>query len=175
MKLNREQMREQRTAGKHVGTANFLRRFDAVEVAGQTPRHLVAQLQLWHGGEKGDAFLAKKALLSLFSSEPRIAEVWQHAPDKRRAQFILPEEFTSNMKSARVVLWWDWRVKKLRPAVYCPNAKTAQYVMAALGDLRACPCCDKLFVPDREDQRYCTTKCSGRFRKQKQREKGKTR
>jgi hypothetical protein len=164
-KLTPEQIRD----GRYSGTANFLRRFEPVEAITQTPSDLIAKLHLWQSHETTDTYLGNKALDKLFASDKRIAEAYKHGPPERIAPAILPEEFSRAMKSARLVLWFYWRAKRLRPAVYCPTLKCARYVMAALGDLRCCPCCDKAFIPDRLDQKYCTTKCSGRFRKQKQR------
>lgn len=83
----------------------------------------------------------------------------------------LPQEFTSAMKSARVVLWYDWKKRRFQPAVYCKNLTTALYVLAALQELHACPACSKPFMQERTDQEYCSIRCRERFRQQRRREK----
>jgi hypothetical protein len=170
-KLTREQIRER----KYAGTANFERRFEVVEAVVGAPAELVAKLQLWQSHKTQDSYLSDKALDQLFASDPRIAAAYKQGPRDRIAPTILPEEFSRVLKSARLVLWWDWRKKKLRPAVSCPTLKCAQYVAAVLGDLRACPSCDKPFRPDRPDQEYCSIQCRERFRKQRQRANSKLR
>jgi hypothetical protein len=91
------------------------------------------------------------------------------------AQFTIAPEFTRRMKSVRLILWWNLRnsireaemPERLEAGILCPDQTAALFVRAALGDLRACPCCDNPFLPDRPDQQYCTTACRERFRKRR--------
>lgn len=163
---------------KYDGVANFFGKFDQ-RVAIVGPEHLkseskrfIAATQLRDAHESGDAFSIHAALDSFYASEPRIAEVWKRAPVERVAPSNLPTEFTEHMARARLVLWWHFKRKRFQPAVYCPTLRVAQYVLAALRDLRACPFCDKLFVPYRPDQFYCSIHHRESFRKRRQRAKG---
>jgi hypothetical protein len=82
------------------------------------------------------------------------------------------------MSSARIVLWWvesfDGRsVRRLIPAIYCPDLKTALYVWEAMGERRVSVClgCGDLFVPDRPNELYHDRNCGDRHRHRRQRNK----
>jgi predicted nucleic acid-binding Zn ribbon protein len=132
--------------------------------------------RVWDLPSSGDLFPALPQSLrkQLFAISP---ETWQ--PRKAQKSDILdqaprwhlPKEFTAAMKSARLVLWYDWKRKRFLPAIYCPNLTTALYVLASLQELHACPACNKPFVQIRTDQEYCSIACRERFRQQRRREK----
>jgi len=59
----------------------------------------------------------------------------------------------------RLVLWWSG--KRFRPALYCPDVKSALYAyvltrVSASGGLGVCPFCGILFRKVRSDQNYCS-------------------
>jgi hypothetical protein len=77
------------------------------------------------------------------------------------ARWLLSYEVSMEFKRARLVLWWTGQ--KFRPALWCPDMKTAFYSRVLLGvvsgkGLCICPKCGVLFVQDRPDQTYCTIK-----------------
>jgi hypothetical protein len=87
--------------------------------------------------------------------------------ETRGAQFELPREFSRVIKSARLVLWFNWKRKQFQPAIFCKDRKTAMFVRAVLRDMRACPCDDKIFTPERPDQEYCSIACRERYRQRR--------
>jgi hypothetical protein len=73
--------------------------------------------------------------------------------------WLLSYELSTALWDARFVLWWTNQT--FRPAVWCPNMKTAFYARALLDvvggkGIRICPHCGELFIQDRPDQDYCT-------------------
>ncbi len=90
---------------------------------------------------------------------------------KRAAEWWLPKEITRHMKRAKFVLWWNWKRKRFQPAIFCPDVRTAQYVRAALDQARVCPNDDRPFIPEREDQEYCSIRCRETFRQRRRRSK----
>jgi hypothetical protein len=48
---------------------------------------------------------------------------------------------------------------RLLPALYCPDWKTAAFVLTFMGRVRACanPKCRAVFVPPTDKEHYCTT------------------
>jgi hypothetical protein len=72
---------------------------------------------------------------------------------------LLSYELSTALWDARFVLWWTSRT--FRPAVWCPDMKTAFYARALLDvvggkGIRTCPHCGEWFTQDRPDQDYCT-------------------
>lgn len=69
------------------------------------------------------------------------------------------EAVSQPLHNAQVVLWWF--NGEFRPAIYCPDAKTALYVhtflLAPAGGLgfRICPYDGEQFFQDRPNQEYC--------------------
>jgi hypothetical protein len=54
------------------------------------------------------------------------------------------------IESARLVMWLS--DSGFVPALYCPDWKTAAYVMAFIGRIRTCPKCGEIYVGDED---YC--------------------
>lgn len=59
------------------------------------------------------------------------------------------------LENARLVMWRG-EGERLIPAVYCPDLKTAAFVTLYLGGVRICPRCKQPFVPEKDNQAYCT-------------------
>jgi hypothetical protein len=60
------------------------------------------------------------------------------------------------VQKARLVAWWPYKPERLlSPAVYCPDLKTAAFVLMFMGGVRVCPKCRVSFIPSRDNQGYC--------------------
>lgn len=73
--------------------------------------------------------------------------------------WLLSYELSTALWDARFVLWWTNGA--FRPAVWCPDMRTAFYARALLDvvggkGIRICPHCGDLFIQDRPDQNYCS-------------------
>ena len=94
-------------------------------------------------------------------------------PYVKTAPFMNAAEFTKRMKRCHLVLWLNTKRERLEPGILCTNLETALFVRGALRDLRACPCCDNPFLPNRPDQTYCSLRCRERHRKRRERARSK--
>jgi len=173
------------TGQRYSGAANFLGKLDKVVIAGSPDlpheellkeaakrKRYIATVLLWNAHTTRNARAARLALEKLYG--PVVAKAWSQPPAdiaEQAARWNLPQEMSTHMKRAKFVLWHNWREKRFVPALYCPDVVTALYALAALRELRACPACDKPFIPIREDQEYCSIPCRERFRQQRRREK----
>jgi hypothetical protein len=59
-------------------------------------------------------------------------------------------------QSARLVIWFSEKEGRFLPALYCPDWKTAAFVMTFLGRIRVCPKCTTIFIPSADNVDYCT-------------------
>jgi hypothetical protein len=80
---------------------------------------------------------------------------------RQDAKWLLSYTVSMEFKEARLVLWWS--DQKFRPALWCPDMKTAYYSRILLGvvggkGFGVCPKCGVLFVRNRPDQTYCMVK-----------------
>jgi hypothetical protein len=78
---------------------------------------------------------------------------------KADPRVLLSYVLSNELRDARLVLWWADR--RFRPALWCPNVKTAFYARVLLGvvggkGFAVCPHCGNGFVQDRPDQEYCS-------------------
>jgi hypothetical protein len=137
----------------------------------------VTQLRAAHeSGNKYEIDQAFRKMLAARSDDPalreRIAEFWASTPQVPDAALVnLPPALSQEMSAARLVLWWNNRRKQFLPAIFCPDYRAALFVQVAMNDLRACPDCDKPFIPDRPDQEYCSVRCRERHRQRRRRDK----
>jgi hypothetical protein len=74
-------------------------------------------------------------------------------------KWLLSTQVSEELSSVRLVLWWSG--KQFRPALYCPDPKSALYTFvlmktAAGRGWGVCPFCGIFFVQTRSDQNYCT-------------------
>jgi hypothetical protein len=58
-------------------------------------------------------------------------------------------------QNARLVLWFSQKDERSLPALYCPDWKTAAFLMTFLGRIRVCPKCSKIFIPSADNVDYC--------------------
>ena len=98
------------------------------------PKHMVEQIARSYGLDS--SFYAK--------ADPRV---------------LLSYVLSNELRGARLVLWWA--VQKFRPALWCPDIRTAFYARVLLGVIGGkgfgvCPHCGGGFVQDRPDQEYCS-------------------
>jgi len=63
---------------------------------------------------------------------------------------------TDMFQSARLVIWFSEEEGRFLPALYCPDWKTAAFVMTFLGRIRVCPKCTRIFIPSADNVDYCT-------------------
>jgi hypothetical protein len=141
---------------------------------GSNWQRFVATVQIRDGHENGDSYSIRNALSKLRGN--KFTESWRLTLGLRSFPVLgLPTDFARAMKRSQIVLWWTTDRMRLEPAIFCETLNTAMYVKAALRYLRACPCCDQPFVPDRPDRQFCTVPCRERFRKRRQRANSKSR
>jgi hypothetical protein len=57
-------------------------------------------------------------------------------------------------QNARLIQWQP-NEGLLMPALYCPDLKTAKFVLLVMGRLRVCPKCKEIFSPKTDNQDYC--------------------
>jgi hypothetical protein len=143
----------------------------------------IAATQLRAAHESGNKYEIDSAFRKLLAALPeksgddpamreRITEFWSAVPWSAKAAPVnLPPALSHEMSDAHLVLWWNSRRKQFLPAIFCPDYKTAMFAQVALKDLRACPDCDKSFIPDRPDQLYCSIPCRERHRQRRRRDK----
>jgi hypothetical protein len=58
--------------------------------------------------------------------------------------------------SAQLVVWWSEKERHFMPALYCPDWKTAAFLLAFMKHFRECPKCHTVFVPSADNVDYCT-------------------
>lgn len=89
---------------------------------------------------------------------PRIGgSIVSYADKWARARWDYPSVMSNALQNARLVMWCPYKGERLlSPAVYCPNWKTAAFVMTFMGSIRVCPKCERVFVPTADNVDYCT-------------------
>ncbi len=93
---------------------------------------------------------AEKIALDLSTLGPRSS-----ADEK----WLLSTYFSEALDSVRLVLWWSGY--EFRPALYCPDLKSALYTFVLMRVVAGrgwgvCPFCGLFFVQTRSDQNYCS-------------------
>ncbi|MGO9777599.1 MAG: hypothetical protein ACLPM3_13525 [Terracidiphilus sp.] len=66
---------------------------------------------------------------------------------------------TAIFQSARFVMWFSEKDGRFLPALYCPDWRTAAFVVLFMGRVRVCPKCSTVFVPSAGNVDYCTPAC----------------
>jgi hypothetical protein len=92
----------------------------------------------------------------------KLEHFWGLRPGPRASKdpgWLLSYVISMELREARLVLWW--KGKTFRPALWCPDMKTAFYARVLLDvvggkGFRMCPHCGAWFVQDRADQTYCS-------------------
>jgi hypothetical protein len=101
-----------------------------------------------------------------FKPDPQLPEEWALELSFARVgeedeKYLLSSRLSDALDSVRLVLWWSG--KRLTPALYCPEPKSALYTyvltrVSAGEKFGICPFCGVLFLKQRRDQVYCTLK-----------------
>ena len=78
---------------------------------------------------------------------------------RKDSGWLLSYVLSAELSAARLVLWWTG--EKFKPALWCPDMKTAFYARVLLGILGGkgfciCPHCGVWFIQDRPDQLFCS-------------------
>jgi len=133
---------------------------------------MIGTFQLRVALEVGDSYAIGRALARVYPPERLKRSSGKYTIEKM-ARISLSEQFAEEMKRCRPVLWLDAKTNELNSGILCRDPKSAIFVRAAIGDLRACPYCSEIFRPDRPDQIYCTIPHRENFRKQRFRAKAK--
>lgn len=105
----------------------------------------------------GDFFEFPKLLLDIAAAN-RVS-LKRSGTDWRYSAFVNYSRLIADMfKSARLVMWFSEKESRLLPALYCPDWKTAAFVVTFMGRLRVCanPRCNEVFVPSTDKEHYCT-------------------
>lgn len=72
---------------------------------------------------------------------------------------------TRALRNSRFVVWCSLeKYRRVLPALFCKDLKTAIYAMRIAGPLRFCPNCDLPFVPAAENVIYYPSECRERYR-----------
>ncbi len=92
------------------------------------------------------------------------------------ARWEYSQQMSTCLQGARLVMWCEGKGKgPICPGVYCPDLKTAAFVMRYVGGIRVCPQCERPFVPKKETQVCCTAAHGVRFRTARSRRNAKLR
>lgn len=59
-------------------------------------------------------------------------------------------------QSARLVVWCPEGEVRFMPALYCPDWKTAAFLLVFMKRFRECPKCQNIFVPAADNVDYCS-------------------
>jgi hypothetical protein len=81
-------------------------------------------------------------------------------------RFDYSQLVTRVFEAARLVMWSPEKSKNFTPAVFCPDWRTAAFVIAFLGNILVCPICNRLFASTGK-KIYCTTKCQNSHRQRR--------
>lgn len=71
-------------------------------------------------------------------------------------RFIYSSSMTNLLRDARLVMWCSDKEERFLPGIYCPDWKTAAFVVSFMDHLRVCPKCGDPFSPKTDNQDYCT-------------------
>jgi len=116
--------------------------------------------QLMRAYEARDARALEDALKNVQPWVPRIPgeeSVNADADKWEGARWDYSSLMSNAIQDARLVTWWPGNKAPLvSPGIYCPDWKTAAYVMLLMGTIRVCPKCGNPFVPKTDNQDYCT-------------------
>jgi len=86
-------------------------------------------------------------------------ELYTLRPGEADEKILLSARVSEALGSVRLVLWWSGT--KFRPALYCPDLKSALYTFVLMKTVAGqswgvCPFCGLLFVKSRRNQDYCS-------------------
>jgi hypothetical protein len=136
--------------------------------------------QLEHAYGARDERELQESLRKVYPWVPRIMgsrEVSNPKADKwAGARWDYSSLMTNALQNARLIMWFPYRGDRLSsPAVYCPEWRTAAFVMTFMGSIRVCPKCNNPFVPSADNVNYCTPAHGVAYRTARSRWKAKQR
>jgi hypothetical protein len=107
----------------------------------------------------------------------RTASFKQTGIDRRYSGFLNYSRLIADkFRAAQLVMFASERQGRLIPALYCPDWKTAAFVVTFMGRLRVCPKCNAVFIPPTEKDYYCPgTKHGAAYRTARSRWRAKQR
>jgi len=70
------------------------------------------------------------------------------------AEWLYSRLMNNLIQNARLVLWRREKAL-LMPGLYCPDLKTAAFVMTVMDHIRVCPKCNEMFIPSAGNVEYC--------------------
>ncbi|MBZ5667548.1 MAG: hypothetical protein LAO30_23495 [Acidobacteriia bacterium] len=79
--------------------------------------------------------------------------------NRRYSGFVNYSRLIANMfERARLVMLFSEKDGRFLPALYCPDWKTAAFVVTFTGRVRVCanPKCNAPFIPSTDKEHYCT-------------------
>jgi hypothetical protein len=143
-----------------------------------TPKELslyVGAVQLKQALEAGDEWALQSASdkvrpwIGDFAEFPNIlleidtaakrASIKRTGTNRRYSAFVNYSRLLANaFERTRLVMWYSEKNSRLMPALYCPDWKTAAFVVTFMGRVRVCanPKCNAVFVPLTDKEHYCT-------------------
>jgi hypothetical protein len=80
-------------------------------------------------------------------------------------QYPISRLFTEGVEDAKFVLWIWEKEKRLVPALWCRNVRTAVLLQVLISlesksrTIVVCPRCNEMFMQGRPDQDYCSASC----------------
>jgi hypothetical protein len=74
--------------------------------------------------------------------------------DWARARSLYADLISELTQNVRLILWQPER-GQLMPALFCPDLKSAQFVLLLMGRIRVCPWCKEIFKPKADNVVFC--------------------
>jgi uncharacterized C2H2 Zn-finger protein len=102
----------------------------------------------WQAYEKVRPWQRERNMRGVTITHQPIGNNWANA---QSLYADLMNELTQN---ARLILWQPER-GQLRPGIYCPDLKTANFVLLLMGRIRVCPRCKEIFRPKKDNVVFC--------------------
>jgi len=116
------------------------------------------ELALYDASQKVRPWIPEFAEIPNF--EPRIISErlsFSGVSMKRYSAFLNYSRLMAKMfESARLVMWSPEKEGRFFPALYCPDWKTAAFVLTFTGRIRVCPKCSRIFIAPADNVTYCT-------------------
>jgi hypothetical protein len=144
-------------------------------------QNLLGILALKQAHEKDDPKQRRRAhelLAGAWNVASDLRKVLVNSTDQKWDKFDLPNFVNEELKSNRVVLWWNTKRKQFLLGILCPNYESGVFtqviVEAGFGrGMKSCPHCGKCFWAKVAGQDYDTPKCRDAHRISRWRERRK--
>jgi hypothetical protein len=130
----------------------------------------LAAIQLKQAFEAGDEFVLQQASEKMRPLMPDFVDLqdWESGTADGRIVFKISgmsrdsarlnysRLLTDMFQGARLVMWFSEKEGRFLPALFCPDWKTAAFVVMLMGRIRVCPKCSAVFIPSADNVTYCT-------------------